>query len=120
MYGFLVLLPLTIISVLIGAFILLSPQLADYVVFITEVNAPAGKTVWQYFLDRIPYWTRIASHLVAYCIMCFVLIATVHNVDAVAGDRVMECGARILGNKSEVGLSPRIIGVTKQFSPELL
>src|SRR5262245_25121316 len=80
MYGFLVLLPLTIVSVLIGAFILLSPQLADYVVFITEVNAPAGKTIWQYLLDRIPYWTRIVSHLVAYCIMCFVLIATVRTV----------------------------------------
>jgi hypothetical protein len=80
MYGFLVLLPLTIISVLIGAFILLSPQLADYVVFITEVNQPEGKTVWQYFLDNMPYWTRIASHLVAYCIMCFVLIATVRTV----------------------------------------
>ena len=80
MYGFLVLLPLTIISVLIGTFILLSPQLADYVAFISEVNTPEGKTVWQHFLNNKPYWTRIASHLVAYAIVCFALTTTVRTV----------------------------------------
>lgn len=80
MYGFLILLPLTIISVLIGAFILWSPQLADYVAFISELNKPEGKTVWQHFVDNKPYWTRIAAHLVAYVIVCFVLMATVRTV----------------------------------------
>src|SRR6476660_465761 len=80
MYGFLILLPLTIISVLIGAFILLSPQLTDYVAFITEVNKPEGKTLWQHFIDNKPYWTRTAAHLVAYVIVCFVLTATVRTV----------------------------------------
>jgi len=80
MYGFLILLPLTIISVLIGAFILLSPQLTDYVAFITEVNKPEGKTLWQHFIDNKPYWTRTASHLVAYVIVCFVLTSTVRTV----------------------------------------
>ena len=80
MYGFLVLLPLTIISVLIGTFILLSPQLADYVAFISELNTPEGKTLWLHFLDNKPYWTRIASHLVAYAIVCFALTTTVRTV----------------------------------------
>src|SRR5438094_10467058 len=50
----------------------------------------------------------------------FVLVAAVHNVDAVAGDCVMECSARVLGDESEEGFPPWIIGVTEQFSAELL
>ena len=80
MYGFLVLLPLTIISVLIGTFILLSSQLADYVAFASELNTPERKTLWQHFLDNKPYWTRIASHLIAYAIVCFALTTTVRTV----------------------------------------
>ena len=49
-----------------------------------------------------------------------ILVAAVHNVDAVAGDCVMECSAGVLGNESEEGLAPRIIGVTEQFCPKLL
>jgi hypothetical protein len=50
----------------------------------------------------------------------FIFVATVNNVDTVAGDCVMECSAGVLGNESEEGLAPRIIGVTEQFCPKLL
>jgi hypothetical protein len=43
----------------------------------------------------------------------FVLIAAVNNVDAVACDRVMKCGAGVFGNESEEGFPPWVIGVTK-------
>jgi len=43
----------------------------------------------------------------------FIFIATVNNVDAVAGDRVMKCGAGIFGNESEEGFPPWVIGVAE-------
>jgi len=50
----------------------------------------------------------------------FVLIAAVKNVDAVARDRVMKCGAGVLGDESEEGFPPWVIGVTKQLASKLL
>src|SRR5436853_7144404 len=50
----------------------------------------------------------------------FVFVAAVNNVDAVARDGVMECGAGVLGNESEEGFPPRVVGVTEQLSPKLL
>jgi hypothetical protein len=50
----------------------------------------------------------------------FVLVAAVNNVNAIACDRVMECGAGVFGNESEESLAPWIIGVTEQLSPKLL
>src|SRR5437773_1464264 len=50
----------------------------------------------------------------------FILIAAVKNVDAVARDRVMECGAGVFGNKSEECFPPRIIGIMEHLSPKLL
>jgi hypothetical protein len=49
----------------------------------------------------------------------FVLIAAVENVDAVARDGVMKCGAGVLGDESEKRRPPRIVGVTKQLSSKL-
>ena len=50
----------------------------------------------------------------------FVFVAAVNNVDPVAGDRVMKCGAGVFGNESEESFPPWIIGVTEQFCPKLL
>ena len=50
----------------------------------------------------------------------FVLIAAVNNVDAVAGDRVMECGVAVLGNKSKESFTPGVIGKPEQLSPQAL
>jgi hypothetical protein len=49
-----------------------------------------------------------------------VLIAAVKNIDAVAGDRVMKCGAGVFGNESEESFAPWVIGVTEQLSPKAL
>ena len=43
----------------------------------------------------------------------FIFIAAVNNVDAVAGDSVMERGARILSNESEERFPPWVIGVAE-------
>src|SRR6266566_2873137 len=50
----------------------------------------------------------------------FVFVAAVNNVDAVARDGVMECGAGIFGNESEESFAPRVIGITEHLSPKLL
>src|SRR5262245_50936343 len=76
MYGFLILLPLTLISLFIGFLIASSPQLADYVVHISDIvreqslEATARSAV------------IIGSHVVAYAVLCFVLVATVRTVSA--------------------------------------
>src|SRR5436305_7330118 len=50
----------------------------------------------------------------------FILIAAVKNVDAVACDRVMECGAGVFGNESEESFAPWVIGVTENLFAKLL
>lgn len=80
MYGFLVLLPLTLVSVVIGILLLSSPQLSDYVDFVTQVNLPEGQTKWEFYAHSRKFWSLTASHLVVYVAMCFVLVATVRTV----------------------------------------
>ena len=50
----------------------------------------------------------------------FILVAAINNIYAIAGDRVMECRPGILGDESEEGLPPWIIGVTKHLSTKPL
>ena len=50
----------------------------------------------------------------------FVLVTTINNVDAVARDRVMKCGAGVLSNESEESLAPWVIGITENLFAELL
>src|SRR6266403_2438171 len=50
----------------------------------------------------------------------FVLIAAVKNVDAVAGGRVMKCGAGVFGNESEESFAPWVIGITENLFAKLL
>ncbi len=71
MSGFLVLLPLALVSFAIGFFVASSPQIADYVAYISNLSRPA---------DYRSASSQIAAHLVAYAIMCFILVATVRTV----------------------------------------
>lgn len=49
----------------------------------------------------------------------FIFIAAVNNVDAVAGDCVMECAAGVLGNESEESFPPWIISVDENLFAQL-
>src|SRR5206468_982704 len=50
----------------------------------------------------------------------FVFVTTINDVDAVARDGVMECGAGILGSESKESFPPWIIGVPEYLSPKPL
>src|SRR4051812_43934990 len=50
----------------------------------------------------------------------FVFVAAVHNVDAIAHDRVIKSGAGILCDEAEELRPPWIIGVTKDLVSERL
>lgn len=80
MLGFLILLPMTMISLVIGLLVLTSPQLSDYVDFLTQLDIPDNKTQWQHFQSDWRYWALMASHFVAYIALCFAAIATVRTV----------------------------------------
>jgi hypothetical protein len=80
MYGFLILLPLTLISLLIGGLIASSSQVAEYVAYITDIARPDG--VSQEFLADKRVWILIGSHVATYAILCFTLIATVRTISA--------------------------------------
>ena len=76
MYGFLILLPLTLISLFIGFLIASSPQLADYVAHITDI-------VREQSLEAAARsWMMIGSYVATYAVLCFVLAATVRTISA--------------------------------------
>jgi hypothetical protein len=76
MYGFLILLPLTLISLFIGFLIASSPQLADYVAHITDI-------VREQSLEAVARsWMMIGSYVATYAVLCFVLAATVRTISA--------------------------------------
>src|SRR5205814_4239938 len=50
----------------------------------------------------------------------FVFVPAVNNIDAVACDRVMECGAGVFGNESEESLAPWVIGIMENPFAKLL
>src|SRR5439155_11232325 len=50
----------------------------------------------------------------------FVFVAAVNNIDAVAGDRVMKCGADIFGNESKESFAPWVIGIMENLFANLL
>ena len=72
MYSFLVLLPLTLISAAVGALIIFSPQVAEYVTYISTLDQQQREG------GRLPL--QIAAHILAYAIVCFVLVATARTV----------------------------------------
>jgi hypothetical protein len=80
MYGFLILLPLTLISLLIGWLIAASTQVAEYVAYITDISRQDVLTQ-QIWADR-RIWMQIGSHVAGYAVLCFTLIATVRTISA--------------------------------------
>src|SRR5206468_983766 len=50
----------------------------------------------------------------------FVFVTTINDVDAVARDRVMECGAGILGNESKESFAPWVIGIMENLFAKFL
>jgi hypothetical protein len=80
MYGFLVLLPLTLISLGIGWLIGASPQVKDYIEYAIDFPDQAAllKQIW---VDK-RLWAQVAGHVLAYAVLCFVLIATVRTISA--------------------------------------
>jgi len=80
MYGFLVLLPLTVISLVIGWLIAGSPQIADYVEYVTDLPKQAAdlSAIWA---DK-RLLAQIAAHVLAYAVLCFVVMATVRTISA--------------------------------------
>ena len=81
MYGFLILLPLTLISLVIGWFIGSSSQIADYVEYLTS-NVPAQSARLEDIWSNTPLLALIAAHVLAYFIVCFVAVATVRTISA--------------------------------------
>src|SRR5262249_60678848 len=81
MYGFLILLPLTLISLLIGFLVASSTQVADYIAYISHRADPKPL-----LLNEI--WTNqrvlalIGAHVIAYAVLCFTAVATVRTVSA--------------------------------------
>ena len=80
MYGFLILLPMTLISLLIGWLIAGSTQVAEYVAYITDISRQDVLTQ-QIWADR-RIWMQVGSHVAGYAVLCFTLIATVRTISA--------------------------------------
>jgi hypothetical protein len=80
MYGFLILLPMTLISLLISGLIATRPQVDEYVGYIANV-ARVDALSWQLLADK-RVWILIASHVATYAILCFALMATVRTISA--------------------------------------
>ena len=80
MYGFLILLPLTLVSLLIGSAIALSPQVADYVAYATDISGQ--KITLQEVWSNKRALIQIGAHLLAYIVMCFAALATARTISA--------------------------------------
>ena len=81
MYGFLILLPLTLISLLIGSLIASSTQVADYIAYISYIangKSPRLGEIW----SNKRLVMLIGAHVVAYAIVCFTAVATVRTISA--------------------------------------
>src|SRR5215475_15938756 len=82
MYGFLVLLPLTLIGVAVGWFIGSSPQVADYIEYATDVPDQTKRIQEMWANREYRLWAQITAHVVAYAVLCFSLVATVRTISA--------------------------------------
>lgn len=81
MYGFLILLPLTLISIVIGWFIGSSLQIADYVEYLTSNISAQSIRIEDIWASKAML-ALVASHVLAYFILCFVTVATVRTISA--------------------------------------
>src|SRR5215467_5023027 len=86
MYGFLVLLPLTLIGVAVGWFIGSSPQVADYIEYATDVPDQTKRVqeMWanRELLANYRLWAKVTMHVMTYAVLCFSLVATVRTISA--------------------------------------
>lgn len=81
MYGFLILLPLTLISLSIGFVIASSTQVADYMAYISYRADPKPillEEIWSN--QRIV--ALVGAHVIAYAVLCFTAVATVRTISA--------------------------------------
>jgi len=81
MYGFLILLPLTLISVLIGFLVATSTQVADYIVYISHRADPKPLLLNEIWSNQ-RVLALIGAHVIAYAVVCFTAVATVRTVSA--------------------------------------
>ncbi len=81
MYGFLILLPLTLISVLIGFLVASSTQVADYIAYISHGVEPKPLLLNEIWSNQ-RVLALIGAHVVAYAVLCFTAVATVRTVSA--------------------------------------
>src|SRR5215475_3831958 len=84
MYGFLVLLPLTLIGVAVGWFIGSSPQVADYIEYATNVPDQTKRVqeMWANKELLAIFGAQTTAHIVTYAVLCFSLVATVRTISA--------------------------------------
>jgi hypothetical protein len=81
MYGFLILLPLMLISLLIGFLVASSAQVADYMAYISYSADPKPMLlhgIWSN--QRIV--ALIGAHVIAYAVLSFTAVATVRTISA--------------------------------------
>jgi hypothetical protein len=81
MYGFLILLPLTLISLLIGFLVASSTQVADYIAYISHRADPKPLHLNEIWSNR-GVLALIGAHVLAYAVLCFTAVATVRTVSA--------------------------------------
>ena len=81
MYGFLILLPLTLISLLIGFLVASSTQVADYIAYISHRADPKPLLLNEIWSNR-GLLALIGAHVLAYAVLCFTAVATVRTVSA--------------------------------------
>src|SRR5215470_1057159 len=81
MYGFLILLPLTLISLLIGFLVATSTQVADYIAYISHRADPKPLLLNEIWSNQ-RVLALIGAHVIAYAVVCFAAVATVRTVSA--------------------------------------
>jgi len=81
MYGFLILLPLTLISLLIGFLIAASTQVADCIAY-TSYRADPKPLLLNEIWGNQRIVLLIGAHVIAYAVLCFTAAATVRTVSA--------------------------------------
>ena len=81
MYGFLILLPLTLISLLIGFLVASSTQVADYIAYISHPADPKPLLLNEIWSNQ-RVLALIGAHVIAYAVLCFTAVATVRTVSA--------------------------------------
>ena len=82
---------------------------------------PDSTVAFDHFLHDLPpshlQWPHTATGQEPHT---FVLVAAIEKIDAVAGRRVMECGAAVFGKELKESLPPGMVGLRKKLLPQFL